>query len=256
MEKLIVTSHACRLLSTTRPTVPLRMALMGKAGTGKSHVLEALLWHAFQHDLSDRVVVLSYTWRAALHISTPSNMGCSTSSFFGINLADDLAEKPAAITRLKDRLHPDVRLILIDENSFNNCRHFFSMSRACELASSDWQGTSTPDETAAAAGFGHLDIVCTGDFKQHPPINSEALYSDLLSVTAMAKASPAQQHAQAGRKIWREFKQVFFLTKQYRFEDSEDGRKLTGMLDELTDKNLTKRQVRVQKITLPLNSLL
>ena len=225
---------------------PLRMSLMGKAGTGKSHVLDALLWYAFQHDMTDRVVVLSYTWRAALHISTPTNMGCSTSTFFGINLGDGLAQSKRAIDHLCERLHPSVRLILIDENSFNNCRHFFSMSRACELASSTWPGPSPP--LNEAAGFGRVSIVCTGDFKQHPPISAEPLYSSLLSTTAMASASATAQEAQRGRLIWREFKDVFFLTTQYRFEDSADGRKLADMLEELTSENLTRKQASSPQI--------
>lgn len=53
--------------------------LLGGPGTGKSQVLQALEWFAYQHDIHQRIAVTAYTWRAALHVSTPSNPACSTS---------------------------------------------------------------------------------------------------------------------------------------------------------------------------------
>eukprot|EP00198_Chlamydomonas_reinhardtii_P012864 XP_001702201.1 sensory protein [Chlamydomonas reinhardtii] len=46
---------------------PVCSVLTGKAGSGKSRVLQALLWFAYQHRCESLIALVSYTWRAALH---------------------------------------------------------------------------------------------------------------------------------------------------------------------------------------------
>ena len=48
---------------------PVCSVLTGKAGSGKSRVLQALLWFAYQHRCESLIALVSYTWRAALHVS-------------------------------------------------------------------------------------------------------------------------------------------------------------------------------------------
>jgi hypothetical protein len=64
---------------------PLRLALLGTAGSGKSEVTRAFLWYAFQHRATHRVLVVSYTWKAARLLGNVYNPGYSTSLAFGIN---------------------------------------------------------------------------------------------------------------------------------------------------------------------------
>lgn len=47
---------------------PVCAVLTGKAGTGKSRIVQALLWLAFQHDCEYLIGLVSYTWRAALQV--------------------------------------------------------------------------------------------------------------------------------------------------------------------------------------------
>jgi hypothetical protein len=60
------------------PPQQLLMAILGKAGTGKSEVFRAFLWLAYQHDLHRMIAVTSYTWKAAVLVSSPHNRGNST----------------------------------------------------------------------------------------------------------------------------------------------------------------------------------
>ncbi|GAX85827.1 hypothetical protein CEUSTIGMA_g13242.t1 [Chlamydomonas eustigma] len=58
--------------------------ILGHAGTGKSEIIKAYLWHAFQHGLiSDLIAVTSYTWKAALLIGTDHNPGYTSCTFYG-----------------------------------------------------------------------------------------------------------------------------------------------------------------------------
>jgi len=64
---------------------PERMMIMGKAGTGKSRVLQALQWYALQIDAVRYIAAVAYTWRAALQLGTPDNPACTTTSYFAID---------------------------------------------------------------------------------------------------------------------------------------------------------------------------
>ena len=53
-----------------QPTEPLRLLITGDAGTGKTHIIAAFEWFAFQHRGSHLVLVVSYMWRAAMNVSS------------------------------------------------------------------------------------------------------------------------------------------------------------------------------------------
>jgi hypothetical protein len=64
---------------------PLRLLITGKAGTGKSRILQAFQWYSLQVDAVKLSAVTAYTWRAALLLGTPDNPACTTSTFFAID---------------------------------------------------------------------------------------------------------------------------------------------------------------------------
>lgn len=43
--------------------------LHGPPGTGKSRAIQALTWHAYQHDLLNYMATTAFIWKAALNIS-------------------------------------------------------------------------------------------------------------------------------------------------------------------------------------------
>ena len=59
---------------------PVCSVLTGKAGSGKSRVLQALLWFAYQHRCESLIALVSYTWRAALHVSCVWGVWCKRGS--------------------------------------------------------------------------------------------------------------------------------------------------------------------------------
>ena len=86
-----------------RSVQQLRQIITGKPGTGKSRVVEAFLWFAFQWGQSHRIGVTSFMWRAALLISTPANRGLSTSTALGVNpvKGDMITESLEGIARVQ-----------------------------------------------------------------------------------------------------------------------------------------------------------
>lgn len=101
---------------------PIRAWVTGGPGCGKSQLLTAFEWFAFQHDKLHWIGKCSYTWRAASNISTPDNVAISTSRFFRINSRGGHKPYPDqadTITRFRD-----VRFILCDEFSFTDIKHF------------------------------------------------------------------------------------------------------------------------------------
>ena len=63
----------------------LTLLIMGLAGTGKSEIINAFLWFAFQHSSSHLIAVSAYTWKAANLISTEHNPASSCASMYGIS---------------------------------------------------------------------------------------------------------------------------------------------------------------------------
>ena len=79
---LVTTMHG-EAAGTKQPQ--LRMVITGGPGCGKSQVLLAFMWHAFQHDCAHLITVMSYTWKAALNISSEHYPPNTSSTFFQIN---------------------------------------------------------------------------------------------------------------------------------------------------------------------------
>ncbi|GLC43695.1 hypothetical protein PLESTM_001505500 [Pleodorina starrii] len=123
---------------------PITAILTGKPGTGKSQVVLALLWFAFQHRCTDLVAVVSYTWRAALHDTTPGNIGITTTTFF----ATAGRFTSAARTRLERNLS-GVRLIVMDEFSTCSLAHMGRIFQQVHIARQDVNPGADDDRFSA-----------------------------------------------------------------------------------------------------------
>jgi hypothetical protein len=95
----------------------LRMGVLGQAGTGKSEVLKALQWHAFQHDLHTMIATCSQFWKAALLLSAPPHCPAfSVCSLLGINPKQGSRGKgPGTSETARERCHSSVRLFILEE---------------------------------------------------------------------------------------------------------------------------------------------
>ena len=70
----------------------LRMVIMGQAGTGKSEILSAILWHSYQHEMNRLIGASAYQWKPALLLRTENTQAVSCCSFYGV-----------------DKFHPDTQ---------------------------------------------------------------------------------------------------------------------------------------------------
>jgi hypothetical protein len=203
--------------STVAPPDQLLMTLCGMPGAGKSRVILAFLWHAFQHDASDMIAIVSYTWRAVLHIVTPTHNGQSTSTFFKINSVnrDDLYPQARNAAKREANLRPPLNFILEDEFSLAGMRHFTAIDAAVKL------GVRTHDRRRPNAPYmAGLHYIRSGDLNQLPCIGQDTVY-----VGAHAEQQGAAPSSP--RLLVLAFNTAFFLTTQHRATaGDEDGQKL------------------------------
>jgi hypothetical protein len=71
-------------------------------------------------------MVTSFTWKAALLLSTPYNQGYSTSMLFGTNVRKGGGQgrrTPGTSTKSQNLVTPSVRIFLDDEVSFGGQEH-------------------------------------------------------------------------------------------------------------------------------------
>ncbi|GLC70456.1 hypothetical protein PLESTF_000980000 [Pleodorina starrii] len=236
---------------------PLTAILTGKAGTGKSRVFHAILWHAFQHGFHHLVAVVSYTWRAALHDTTPANIGVSTTTFFRV-----YGTKPPSDTacmQVAARLN-GVRLILLDEFSCCSPPHWARIVAVVHTV----RGALRPDDIAVHDGvLADLHGLLAGDPPQlsqpgAPAMHTGAHAHNLLeqrahalpshaappaTATSSTTAHPVSQQqpgeptplvqllqllrnpggsaVELGVQLWRAIPHAFILTKPFRQTDTD-----------------------------------
>ena len=173
-----------RLAKEVQPQ--LLFLLLGDPGTGKSQVLKALEWFAFQHQAAHRIAVTAYTWRAALHVSNDTYPARSTSTFFGIDSMKNHKLHPSPNIRQRTQQNlTDVWFSLTDEISFVDQVHFAAMHKAMCMATTDHLHP-----------FGGLECVAwIGNMQQLPPVAGAPLF--VKDHTNQLSSPHRQQHQQA-----------------------------------------------------------
>jgi hypothetical protein len=92
----------------------LRMCIMGQAGTGKSEIMNAVIWHSFQHEMNRLIGASACFWKAACLVRTANTQAVSCCCFFGINnFQKHLVPGSSELSRLY--FTEDVKLLFIDE---------------------------------------------------------------------------------------------------------------------------------------------
>jgi len=214
----------------------LRMVVTGEPGTGKSRILLAFLWYAYQHGASDYVAILAYTWRAALQISTPTHNAVTTCRFFGLNQDSSILEQRRQL--VQDNLADPLRFIAIDELSFLDARHFAMLD-----VSTTENKKAMGDKEHLDEPFAGLHMILMGDPYQHNPVSGIPLYKKpqpillrppvpLVQIAPRhpqriskprQRKHPYQQLCHRGRHLYENFNTVFILTAQYRFTTADDA---------------------------------
>lgn len=231
----VVLASTLRAEREGRRQEQLRAIITGDAGCGKSRILSALLWYAFQLDASDSLAIVSYTWRAALNVSTEHNPGNSTTSFFGINSyeKDNVRTSNDTLLKVQSNLRPPLRMVCMDEFSFTSAPHYYACHRSANATLKTLGQPVSEDST-----FGGLHLVHFGDFKQHPPPKGVPLYYDPLIAAARAslteKTDKERRKQQAalssvvrGVGLWRMNEDVFYLEAVHRINGADpDGARL------------------------------
>jgi hypothetical protein len=87
---------------------------MGQAGTGKSEIMNAVIWHSFQHEMNRLIGASACFWKAACLVRTANTQAVSCCCFFGINnFQKHLVPGSSELSRLY--FTEDVKLLFIDE---------------------------------------------------------------------------------------------------------------------------------------------
>ncbi|PNW87571.1 hypothetical protein CHLRE_02g140961v5 [Chlamydomonas reinhardtii] len=101
---------------------PVCSVLTGKAGSGKSRVLQALLWFAYQHRCESLIALVSYTWRAALHLPQPRHVplysGAAEESLRQL-LAPGAGDGGAMERQIRQLEHPEGSMNLMGRELWN-----------------------------------------------------------------------------------------------------------------------------------------
>lgn len=256
------------------------MIITGMPGAGKSQLLKAFIWHAFQHHREHQLLVCSYTWRAALNVSYPPCPAMSTTKLFGLNPFDPNAppgkkQTDSKVRYMQDRLDA-ARFLIIDELSLLGQRHLSSGSTSITANMSikrESKGLSKCDTNGV---FGGLHAVLLGDPMQHEPVKDRALWRDIMSNTsgqykqAESESKPEPDDGQCGdtenhaaakekkrgvkqaahvlsRDIYGKFREVYQLTTQHRQSaKDEDGKKMldrSGLFNRICKEAATKEEV-------------
>eukprot|EP00798_Chlamydomonas_sp_ICE-L_P015025 gene15025-21096_t len=107
----------------------LKCSILGQAGTGKSEILKAFPWYAFQHKLTSLIIVSAYTWKAGTLVGSSSNPGVTTTRAFGTKTTYTRFKQNGDTIRARDIFDSRKCFLLVDEISFISSEHITSSSR-------------------------------------------------------------------------------------------------------------------------------
>jgi hypothetical protein len=244
---LVKTLHeedeAAREIRPKRP-VQLLGSVFGGPGSGKSEIFKAFIWYAFQHGHSHRILVVSYTWKAAILVGEPKhNPGIASTTAFGVGkqldpkqqkrCKTDNAKKSSSSSLSDQLLHKDLWFVLWDEHSFTNLSHFNDCSIAAQ------KKFARIDIGKAELPFGGLHLVTLQDFLQHQPVQGTAMYR------TKQKSQPLTAAEELGRQLWLKFKVVWILKEQHRFTaNTADGKKIYDVVKAISsDKGISEQEI-------------
>ena len=194
--------------------------LTGAPGAGKTYTLNEFIHHARAHGAS--VAVTASTGIAATHIN-----GQTIHAWSGAGVATALTDQLIKLIRSRRRTKLNAAdVLVIDEVSMMHAWLFDMVDQICRIVRRDSQP------------FGGLQVVCSGDFFQLPPVSVSSRNHDVITPSPEYLAS-RERYARAGRNpegfitesfAWGELDPVIcYLDEQHRQDDGQLLRVLTDI---------------------------
>ena len=172
----------------------------GTGGTGKTLLIKAFLFGLAILDRLDEILLTAPTGTAASHIG-----GSTIHAALGVSSFENPRQPTGRghLDKVRRRL-ARTKVLVVDEVSMVGSKMLVQVDEKCSRI---W---SLP--TGSSAILGGLPIILfLGDFKQFEPVRDMPLWKD-----RGAKATKDEKRAS---QIWKEVKDVIFLTEQMRQKD-------------------------------------
>ncbi|KAK3920379.1 ATP-dependent DNA helicase [Frankliniella fusca] len=185
-------------------SIPKKVLVQGKAGTGKSLLIRYLVNNATREFGQGSVLLLGPTGVAAVNVG-----GATIHSALSINAkGNSIQELTGESARKFCDIIGKVKFVIIDEYSFISCSLLGDIDFRLR------QGTGFQEP------FGNLNIYLFGDYRQLPPVLSRPLYTS-------GSLSPEALH---GKNLFNSFECLFVLTQCHRQKDPA----FQGILDRIS----------------------
>jgi ATP-dependent DNA helicase PIF1 len=181
----------------------LLMYIAGVGGTGKSHMIHAIV-RLFEE--LDR--------RAELMLSAPTGIAAVLIGGYTIHALTMLPDKTRSdFTELRS-LWANKRWLIVDEVSMISAKFLSQISDRLRQAKGE-------DQVASHLPFGGLNVIFTGDFGQLKPVRQSALYAHTLTKRpTFAECQDGDGVSSLnGAFLWRQVNVVVKLTKNVRQKD-------------------------------------
>lgn len=182
----------------------LLMYIAGVGGTGKSHVIRAIVDVFRRHGSADKILLGAPTGIASVLIGgyTIHALTCLPKK--------DFAKNPEVL----QQIWKDVRYLIIDEISMIGAVLLALISR--QIASAKGWIPGMPD-----VPFGGINVIFLGDFGQLVPVREQSVFSHKLDkkISSNQGQSVRGQLALHGVNLWRQVQTVVELKKNWRQAD-------------------------------------
>lgn len=194
--------------------------MTGQAGAGKTYLLNQYI--AYLKQCGIKVAVTASTGIAATHMN-----GMTIHAWSGIGIKDSLDERELMFLQKREALVERlkaVQVLIIDEVSMLHARQLDLVDKVLRFV--------REDERA----FGGIQLVCSGDFYQLPPIGKKG-ETTKDKFAFMSKAWIGLANA---RDEGVPLMKVCYLSEQHRQVDEADGLGLNDILNQIRDQNISQ----------------
>jgi hypothetical protein len=218
--KTVIGLDFSQISTVTESTQQFLLYVGGCGGTGKTQIINAILFGMELLGVQDRACVTASTGTAAAHIK-----GQTVHSAVGITGQGKCSISPTKLSTLQNLLRGSL-LFIVDEISMVSTKLLGQVNQHCAKV------FELP--TSGSAVFGGVPVVLVfGDFFQFPPVGGDPLWTSkpVLSFPDLERE---------GWNTWRVFNQVIILTECLR---QKDDQVYQGLLQRARDVTMTQDDV-------------